>query len=78
MVRALKLSDNEPDPCADFAKSAVDRLILPLYERRKGKLVDCKRFGILRDDSGSAIDYRQWWEPAQGLQCVVLFVSSGE
>lgn len=80
-IRAVRFCPLEKagDPCSDWAKSAIDRLILPLHIRRAGKLVDCKRFGILRDDTLEAVDEHQWWEPARsGEEFAYLEVRSGD
>ena len=78
-VRCVRFSSVPTDPCADWAKTAVDRLILPLYVTRKGKRVDCKRFGILADDTLEAVDEYQWWEPAPpGEGCAYIEIRTGE
>jgi hypothetical protein len=78
-VLAVRFAPNPPDICGDWAKSAIDRLILPLRIRREGKLVDCRRFGIIEDDNQFAADVHQWWEPCpKALGCVYIQVRTGE
>lgn len=77
-VLALRCSPRAPDPCSDWAKAAVDRPILPLTIKRKGRTVDCKRFGLIEDDRPECADVKQWWEPcAAAASCVLLSVWSG-
>lgn len=82
-VFATRFSPNAPDACSDWAKSAIDRLILPLYEFRTNKhgrktYVDCKRFGLIVDDAPAKAEVRQWWEPCpRGAGCVLIQVRTG-
>lgn len=63
-VIARRFSDKEPDPHSDWAKMAIDRLV-----------VGPKKHGYLRDDKGSEAEIHQVWEPAPaGKGCVILEV----
>jgi hypothetical protein len=80
-IRAVRFCPIEKagDPCSDWAKSAIDRLILPLRIRREGRLIDCKRFGILEDDDLEHVDEAQWWEPCPAsLEHVYIEIRTGE
>lgn len=78
-VLATRFCPRPPDACSDWAKSAIDRLILPLHVKRNGRWVDCQRFGLITDDSPPAADVRQWWEPCPAaLGCVLIQLRTGE
>jgi len=66
-VIARRFAHNESDPSADFAKMAIDRLVVG--NPGEGKL------GYLRDDRGSVAETIQYWEPApKGEGCVIIEV----
>lgn len=77
-IRAVRFGSeaDEPDPYADWAKSAIDRFILPLRIRRKGRLVDCKRWGFLQDDDEAHSYVCQWWELSE-MQFAYFEIRSG-
>jgi len=63
-VICRRFSSVETDPYADWAKFAVDKL-----------MVGRNRLGLIRDDKGSDIELHQVWEPAPpGKGCVILEV----
>lgn len=63
-VIARRFSDTEPDPHSDWAKHAIDRLV-----------VGPKKHCYLRDDKGSEAEIHQVWEPApHGKGCVIIEV----
>ena len=77
-VHCVRFCPNAPDSLSDWGKSAVDRLILPLTIVRKGKLVNCRRLGLILDDNPEAADVRQWWEPcSKESSCVYIVVRTG-
>lgn len=66
-VIARRFSPVETDPFGDWAKMAVDRLVVG--KPGEGKL------GFLRDDKGSEVELHQIWEPAPpGKGCVIIEV----
>lgn len=70
-VLCLRLSSVEPDPYADWAKMAVDKLCAPDGKSRE-------RMGYLRDDRPKDIELVQWWEPAKrGEGLVYIEIRSG-
>ncbi len=63
-VIARRFSAHETDPHSDWAKMAIDRLVVG-----DGKL------GFMRDDRGSQTEIHQVWEPAPvGKGCVIIEV----
>lgn len=61
MLRCVRFSSREPDRFSDWAKMAIDRLMV-------GK----KRLGYLRDDSPTACQIECWWEPIERERGIVL------
>jgi hypothetical protein len=54
-------------------------LILPSRIRREGRIIDCKRFGVLEDDDLESVDEAQWWEPCPAeLEHVYIEIRTGE
>jgi hypothetical protein len=71
-VLCVRLSSVEPDPYADWAKLAVDKLCAPDGKSRA-------RMGYLRDDRPKDAEVVQWWEPAkQGEGLVYIEIRSGQ
>lgn len=68
MLRCIRFSSREPDRFSDWAKMAIDRL-----------MVGEKRLGYLRDDSPAACQVECWWEPIKRERgIVVIEIWTGE
>lgn len=68
-IICVRFSQIESDPCADWAKAAVDHLRFWREKRhkigRKIVVTKVRGLGFIEDDRGSRIELSQHWEPSK-------------